>query len=143
MKCLFLDADGVLNSRDTTDFKNNLWPVDPYMAFMVGKIQLDTDCVIVVSSSWRHHPEGMAAFNKLFNNVIDKTPSLNIVGYENSPRGHEIQAWLDAHPEVTRYAIIDDDSDMLDTQKPNFFQTTFQHGLTEEIALAVTNHLNA
>src|SRR3954452_22364746 len=26
-------------------------------------------------------------------------------------QGHEIQLWLDEHPEVTRYAILDDDYD--------------------------------
>lgn len=135
MKVLFLDVDGVLNSRNSTDFRNNLWPVDNYMVFLVGKIQLDTDCAIVISSSWRHHPEGMRLMREKFLNVIDKTPSLGV-------RGDEIQAWLDAHPDVTTYAILDDDSDMTDEQLPNFFQTTFDDGLTEEIALAVTKHLS-
>ena len=58
-------------------------------------------------------------------------------------RGHEIQEWLDKHPEVTRYAILDDDSDMLPEQMPNFFKTTFQNGLIEDIAKKVTEHLNA
>lgn len=142
MKVLFLDVDGVLNSSDSTNFKNNLWPVDDYMCFMVGKIQLDTDCAIVVSSSWRHHPDGMKLIREKFNNVIDKTGTSDKVGYDEKPRGHEIQAWLDAHPEVEKYAILDDDSDMLDSQKPNFFQTTFKEGLTPEIAKAVTEHLN-
>ena len=143
MKILFLDADGVLNSRNSTNFQNNLWPIDNYMCFLVGKIQLDTDCAIVVSSSWRHHPEGMAKFREKFNNVIDKTPTSGLANYEDKPRGHEIQAWLDKHPEVTKYAILDDDSDMLPEQLPNFFQTTFDDGLTDVIALAVTKHLNA
>lgn len=137
MKVLFLDVDGVLNSINTTSFKNNPWPTDPYMCFLVGKIQLDTDCAIVVSSSWRHHPEGMELLRKRFNNVIDKT------GSDGRCRGDEIQAWLDQHPEVTAYAILDDDADMLVGQAENFFKTTFQDGLTEDIALAVTNHLNA
>lgn len=142
MKVLFLDVDGVLNSSDSTNFKNNLWPVNDHMCFMVGKIQLDTDCAIVVSSSWRHHPEGMELIRKKFDNVIDKTPTLGLVGYEDKPRGHEIQAWLDSHPEVTKYAILDDDSDMLPEQLPSFFQTTFEHGLTENIAKQVTEHLS-
>lgn len=142
MKVLFLDVDGVLNSRQATNFKNNLWPVDDYMCFLVGKIQLDANCAIVVSSSWRHHPEAMELIRKKLSNVIDKTPTSGLVGYDEKPRGHEIQAWLDAHPEVTRYAILDDDSDMLDSQLPNFFQTTFDTGLTEQIAMSVINHLN-
>jgi hypothetical protein len=136
VKCLFLDIDGVVNSRSTTDFSNNLWPIDPYMAFMVGKIQLDTGCIVVLSSSWRYHPDGVAAARKIVN-LYDTTPKMN------RSRGEEIQAWLDKHPEVTTYAILDDDSDMLPEQLPNFFQTTFEYGLNEEIALAVTRHLSA
>lgn len=137
MKCLFLDVDGVLNSRNSTDFKNNLWPVDNYMVFLVGKIQLDTNCAIVISSSWRHHPDGMRLLREKFDNVIDKTPSFG----GSKLRGDEIQDWLDRHPEYRTYAILDDDTDMLQSQLPNFFQTTFETGLTENIAKAVTAHL--
>ncbi len=42
-----------------------------------------------------------------------------------------------------RYAILDDESDMLLWQKDHFFQTSFENGgLTEEIAKKVTEHLN-
>lgn len=141
MKVLFLDVDGVLNSRNSTDFKNKLWPVDNYMCFLVGKIQLYTKCSIVVSSSWRHHPDGMKLLEERFVNVIGKTPSSELVEYDDKPRGMEIQAWLDKHPEVEKYAILDDDSDMLENQLPNFFKTTFESGLTEEIAEKVIEHL--
>lgn len=136
MKVLFLDVDGVLNSSDSTNFKNNLYPVDDWMCFLVGRIQLNTDCAIVVSSSWRHDPRGMETIRAKFNNVIDKTP------YADGCRGDEIKAWLDAHPEVEKYAILDDDSDMLEEQLPNFFKTTFKEGLTEEIAKKVEEHLS-
>lgn len=135
MKVLFLDIDGVVNSRSTTDFRNNLYPIDPYMAFLVGKIQLDTDCKVVLSSSWRLHPDGITAVEKAVVKVIDKTPYLDGI------RGDEVKAWLDKHPEVTKYAILDDDSDF-HTDQP-LFKTTFEFGLTEEIAKSVTEYLNA
>lgn len=140
MKVLFLDIDGVLNCITTSGFhvrdaKDALWPLDPYMAFMVGKIQLDTGCEIVLSSSWRWSEDGVAKVRKLVN-LLDITPKIN------GSRGEQIQAWLDKHPEVTAYAILDDDSDMLPEQLPNFFQTTFDNGLTEDLALAVTKHLS-
>lgn len=145
MKILFLDVDGVINSRDSTNFKNNLWPVDDYMCYLVGKIQLYTDCSIVISSSWRHHPEAMDILKDKFNDVIDKTPDLydDLNAGKHILRGDEIQAWLDNHPEVTRYAILDDDSDILDEQKPNFFKTTFKTGLTDDTANSVIEHLNS
>ena len=56
-------------------------------------------------------------------------------------RGMEIQEWLDRHPEVTHYAIVDDNADMLPHQW--LFQTTFERGLTAEITEAIIAHLNA
>jgi hypothetical protein len=58
-------------------------------------------------------------------------------------RGYEIQAWLDLHPGVTRYAILDDDCDMLLHQLPNHFRTVSELGITPEIAARVIAHLQA
>ena len=131
-----LDIDGVVNCK-TSNFSTDGFPLDRYMAFLVGKIVLDTDCKVVLSSSWKHHPDGIKIVEKHIVPLLDKT------GEEGNIRGDEIQAWLDKHPEVTKYAILDDDSDMLESQKPNFFQTSWETGLTEEIAKKVTEHLNA
>lgn len=54
-------------------------------------------------------------------------------------RGDEINDWLAKHPEVDKYAILDDDSDFYDDQP--LFKTTFKDGLTDEIAEAVIEHL--
>lgn len=134
MKVLFLDVDGVLNSRNTTNF-HELYPIDQYMAFLVGRIQLQTSCEVVLSSSWRHHPEGVENVSKRVVELLGATPFLS------GCRGDEIKAWLEEHPEVEKYAILDDDSDMLVEQAPNFFKTTFEEGLTDEIAEAVIEHL--
>lgn len=56
--------------------------------------------------------------------IIDSTPVLN------GRRGHEIAHWLAAHPEVTTWAIVDDDSDMLPEQRHRFVQTDFSDGLS-------------
>ena len=137
MKILFLDIDGVVNCS-STNFKTSLWPLDRYMAFLVGRIVLETDCKVVLSSSWRHHPEGFAVVEKHIVPILDKTPELSLT----TIRGKEIQDWLDRHPEVTRYAILDDDYDMLPNQKDNFFPTSWGTGLTDEIANKVIAHLN-
>ncbi len=140
MKILFLDIDGVVNCA-TTNFKTDLWPLDRYMAFLVGKILLDTGCQIVLSSTWRHHPEGVAIVEKHIGKVLDITPRGGEI------RGEQIKAWLDSQSVksdffVEKYAILDDDSDMLEEQMPNFFKTSWQTGLTDEIANKVTEHLN-
>lgn len=145
MKILFLDIDGVVNCESTTQRHRGFIGIDPYMAFMVGKIQLDTDCQIVLSSSWRVTQDGVDEVEQQVAPIFDKTGKSWYDKEKNhsSTRGEEIQVWLDAHPEVTRYAILDDDSNMLDSQLPNYFKTTWLNGITPEIAKAVTDHLNA
>jgi hypothetical protein len=56
------------------------------------------------------------------------------------PRHKEITAWLSSHAEVSRYAVIDDEDDELDSFP--LFQPSTSTGLTEEIALGVADYLN-
>lgn len=137
MKVLFLDIDGVVNKRDNYDRSKNMgpYPIDSYCAFLVGRITLSTGCKVVLSSSWRHHPEGVQNVSQRVVELLDKT------GTEGKYRGDEVQAWLDRHPEVDKYAILDDDMDFYVYQAPNYFKTRFEDGLTDEIAEAVINHL--
>lgn len=146
MKILFLDIDGVCNSEETFRKEpHQHFPIDPYMAFMVGKIVLDTGCKVVLSSSWRHHPESVKEIEKRIVPIHDKTGSCC-----TGIRGAEIYWWMQKNVPHTvrgeegfRYAILDDDSDMLLWQKDSFFQTSFKTGLTEDIMNKVINHLNA
>ena len=144
MKVLFLDIDGVINNANTS-FTTGLWPLDRFAAFLVGKIVMHTECKAVLSSSWRNHPDGVDIVGKHITPVLDKTCRswYDEKTDHHSIRGEEIQKWLDEHPEVERYAILDDDSDMLEEQMPNFFQTTWEEGLTEEIMNKVIKHLNS
>ena len=137
MKVLFLDIDGVVNKQENYDRSKNTgpYPIDSYCALLVGRIQLQTGCEVVLSSSWRIHPEGVQNVSKRVVRLLDRTPCLPGI------RGDEVQAWLDKYPEFDKYAILDDDMDFYVYQAPNFFKTTFQDGLTEEIAEAVINHL--
>mgnify|MGYP007026551141 CR=1 FL=1 len=99
---------------------------------------LQTGCKVVLSSSWRHHPEGRQNVSERVTELFDITPTLG------KYRGDEVLAWLDQHPEVTKYAILDDDMDFYVYQAPNFFKTRFmEEGLTDEIAEAVIKHLNS
>jgi HAD domain in Swiss Army Knife RNA repair proteins len=56
-------------------------------------------------------------------------------------RGYEIQAWLELHPEVDRYAILDDDTDFLEHRLPNFFHTSPNRGITQRLADKIVAHL--
>lgn len=140
MKILFLDVDGVLNTYKT----GGLYTLTKTKLKLLQEIVLKTDCKIVLSSTWRKDDY---AFRKLIKTlsyrgmqIYGKTPVLH-----NVPRGVEIAAWLEAnaHERVQRYAILDDDSDMLESQLRNFFQTDGDYGLTNTIAYRVTHHLNS
>lgn len=158
MKVLFLDIDGVVNCSKTMQRHRGVIGIDPYMALLVDRIVQATGCEVVLSSTWRLWPETREEVKRQVCQFIDTTPQLlrsmsnggfingedydGKGGYQSASRGYEIQDWLDRHPEVTQYAILDDDSDMLAQQKPNFFKTTWDDGLNEEIANRVIAHLN-
>lgn len=138
MKILFLDVDGVLNSQDTmTKDPSAFFPIDAYMAFLVGRIQLNTGCQIVLSSSWRHNEESVSHIEKRVSQLFGMTPDL-----PGKSRGDEITEWLSHHPDVSNYAILDDDMDAGIGHGRHFFKTTFLNGLTTEIGEEVTQFLN-
>lgn len=135
-KILFLDIDGVVNCKTTQQRHRGAIGIDPYMALLVARIIESTGCLPVLSSSWRHSPDGFEEVERQVYKMHDVTPRLN------RARGEEIKDWLSRHSEVTKYAILDDDNDMLEEQKPNFFRTSWDTGITEEIANKVIKHLN-
>ena len=90
-----------------------------------------------MSSSWRHSQDGIEEVKKQVVDIFDITGKCC-----SGIRGVEIYNWLNNHKEVTKYAILDDEGDMLLWQKDNFFQTSWDTGITEEIAEKVTKHLS-
>lgn len=134
IKVLFLDCDGVVNCEKTFQRHRGVIGIDPYMAFLVGNMIDDLDLKVVLSSSWRHSKEGIDEVSRQVYQVFDITPSCSGI------RGEEIKQWLDRHPEVEKYAILDDDTDMLPEQFPNFFKTSWKDGVTPEIIKAVRKH---
>ena len=149
MKILFLDVDGVLNSRDyvyrmrAKDKKYRLWlDTDPEAVKLLQGIIEATKCKVVLSSTWRLYEDSRKHVKEKVCHYIDCTADLQRGAKRGIvARGEEVKLWLDQHPDVTQYAILDDDSDFLPYQW--LFKTTFNHGLTPEIAEAVISHLNA
>lgn len=143
LKAIFLDIDGVLNSakwfRDNAD-NPNIKPyreMDPQLVGRFNRIIKETGAKIVLSSAWRCHDnwhENMIK-NGITDNFIDRTGN----GHDGI-RGMQIREWAMKHEELLRYAIIDDDSDMLWGQP--LFKTDWETGLTEEIADQVIEYLN-
>lgn len=151
MKILFLDFDGVI----TTYLSK--WKIDMDKVKIINKICDKTDAKIVVASSWRIGYRGVVhtfqeylkqyftknqyldhfkeEFNKFINNIVGMTES-------GSYRGNEIKFYMNDHPEVENYVIIDDDSDMCDYQLFNFVQTDTYEGITERDAKLCVDILN-
>lgn len=148
MKVIFLDFDGVITIPPR-------WTINIDKLKNLKKIIDATDAKIVVSSSWRssniertkEHIIDRTSNNDIINwfidNIYDITPFISNDKYKGTGRGGEIQTWLDAHPEVENYIILDDDSDMLMSQLYHFIETDWMFGLTErevELSIAVLNN---
>ena len=136
MKVLFLDIDGVVNCESTRVHFMGFIGIDPRRAAYVRHIVAATGCEIVLSSTWRYHEQDREEVRRKICDFLDVTPS---VAWS---RGGQIAAWLADHPEVTRYAILDDDTDILPSQQTNWFQTFWKTGLTQQVVDSVILHLS-
>jgi hypothetical protein len=113
MIVLFLDIDGVLNQSDTKTRLDGWVGIDPRNVKILNRLVETINPVIILSSTWRY----MTGLKKTEDHLIemgfvgklsDATP-----GQDDKARGLEIQEWLDGHPDVKKFAIIDDNPDMV------------------------------
>ena len=127
MKVIFLDIDGVLNSRKYINslgdglFDNPTYQMDPVAVARLNVITNATKAKIVVSSSWRlpflMHPTPLPALQAcmqsygITGDIIGMTcERANAV---RNRRGKEIQIWINDHyNDIEKFVIIDDDTDM-------------------------------
>lgn len=119
MKVIFLDIDGVLNSRiyDRKRDWNAQTDVDETRLPLLKKIVQETGAKIVLSSTWREHwdkdcgkcdADGVYINASLFKHgleIFDKTPDLG----RGADRPEEIRTWLNSAREpVESFVILDD-----------------------------------
>lgn len=120
MKVIFLDFDGVLNSRAYDRVRN--WNdektfIDKTRLTLLKEIVDKTGAVIVLSTTWRNHWNKRYELRDITGKIIvdifteagleiyDKTPNLGI----NAERYDEVKAWLeDYQDEVESFVILDD-----------------------------------
>lgn len=142
---IFLDIDGVMNrlgtfeeGRTTTKWEGYIG-MDPELVALFNYIVKRIDAYVVLSSTWRMDPNWQETMRKngFDFEFLDKTPR-----HPGKRRGEEIYAWLKQNRDIKRYAIIDDDSDMLVLQKPHFFHTDYRLGLTKEMATEIIRYLS-
>lgn len=133
VKVIFLDFDGVITT------KKSKWRLDDEKMSLVKEICDKTGAKIVISSSWRRNDVETtlkSVFGKDYDDSHYLLNSKMVVGVTERPastfRGTDIQKYLDTHPEIENYVILDDDTGMLDSQREHFVNTDSYLGISKE-----------
>ena len=146
MKIIFLDFDGVLTTP-SSDYTFTKDAID-----RLGHILSETGAKLVITSSWRSETVEQMR-NLLSGNQSSATRYIRfpyvkeIIGVTPHCgawlRGQEIQKWLEnTRFPVERYAIIDDEEQYLQNQKPFLVRTSHSIGITDEDVESVIRLLN-
>jgi hypothetical protein len=139
MKVVFLDIDGVLNSRawvKDLGRDRGLGHLEPAACARVQRLCDDTGAKLVISSTWRLIHK-RAVIGDMFRARELTTTILGMTAALHTKRGHEIQAWLDASSAIADLGtidgmvIIDDDFDMAHLE-PWHVKTDVERGFTDE-----------
>lgn len=136
MKVIFLDIDGVLNCATTKRRLRGSPFVDEDKLLLLKDLVEKTGAELVLSSTWRLgllYPD-VAAFAVDTDALVDELHKYSLSLYDHTPRlsdrqrGYEIAAWLEKNPDVEKFIILDDDSDMAHL-KAHLVQTSWLAGL--------------
>lgn len=143
MKVIFLDVEGVLNTRETYErvYRTRGYTtmidleLDMFRLGYLKQIIDETDAKIVLSSSFRHffnkendvvYPTSFKG-KKLYDNfkryeieIYDITPIFN----DKKTREEEIKEWLSNRDDIESFVIIDDEPNKFDELYPNLIQTS-------------------
>ena len=156
MKVIFLDIDGVLVTRNSIKYQYLNFPDEPNIRFSkkavknLNKLVRLTKAKIVISSTWRlfHSLEKLQNIfeeQKIEGEIISTTSVEKATVEEDIPRGQNIADWLEQHPKVKQYVIIDDDvqADCIQFHPYNCVETSYKRGFAPEDrfneALAILN----
>jgi hypothetical protein len=85
MKVIFLDIDGVLNTTSSRKPSKDAKVIEPALLRRFRSLVADTGALTVLSSTWRHEPDGLACARSLGLPFGDVLPDLR-----PRPRNEEI-----------------------------------------------------
>lgn len=128
MRVCFLDIDGVLNSTRSLVAIGVGYPgkmerqddpkLDPIAVSLLMKAHVEFGFKIVLSSTWRIGYSTEELIEMWQDSMLryygwNDFPIIGATSWvHDRPRGEEINLWLDEHPEVEDFIIVDDDGDM-------------------------------
>ncbi|OGU63211.1 MAG: hypothetical protein A2W30_08070 [Ignavibacteria bacterium RBG_16_36_9] len=137
VKILFLDIDGVLNSKLYYKYiykPENGWSrFDPYCVVLIKRLIEEFSLRIVITSTWRN-----GIVDRLMRELEENDLVYHLHKDWHTPiirpanRGIEIKLWLDDHPEATEFLIIDDNENLLEYQMNRFVKTNNYAGMAQE-----------
>lgn len=126
MRVLFLDIDGVLNRVGTKERCGHFLGVDRKLSTkLLAWLKAVGDVKIVLSSTWRKHPEMWQHLKDAGIEWIGMTPDLG-------SRGFEIEVWLASNDPIEDWAILDDLTCFLPHQKPRHVCPNPDIGITDD-----------
>jgi hypothetical protein len=148
---IFLDIDGVLctfgeynrNRRkfwDKYDLAGTLrlpYEFNPKCVKVFNEILDETDADIVLSSDWRTHYnlqelDNIFKFNKVVKSPMDVTEvHPTSMSFLERNRGGEITMYLEKHPDITTYVIVDDLNLTKFVPEGHFVLTTEREGIKQ------------
>lgn len=111
MDVIFLDFDGVLNSRHFRVTRSGM--IDEKHMTFLHRIVKATGARVVLSTSWRIHwdasPKNRSETGWEMDQILGKY-GIEIIGKisDGLDRVQGIRHWLDGHPDAERYVILDD-----------------------------------
>lgn len=163
MNIIFLDIDGVLNTKRYRDIQVKYdgineeeakFNFDPKCMKFLKKIVEETNAYIVISSTWKYDKEkdddlywlnliGNLNIYKLKDRVIDCTPDLRAELRTFNCRSAEIEKWLTLNNgKVNNFVIIDDDYNINECIINHLAPCEEQYGFNEDVYMIAKKILN-
>lgn len=139
MKAIFVDADGCMIDDSWADKCLAEEGYDPYnydefnprSLCLLARLVKETEGEVVFSSSWRLDELSFINAKMQFEEV-----GIHLYGYTTldwhtgQTRSDEIALFLAEHPEITNYAILDDEEITNEILRAHWVKTTFKEGFT-------------
>lgn len=134
-KVIFLDMDGVLAFGRWVKIDDKTYEaiIEETQLQRFAELIEATKATVILSSAWRRCKSDRKQISEALESVgVAWDPENRTPDTKNGNRADEIQAWLDKHPEVKKFAVLDDDATAA-VFGENYFQTYWPEVSNEEV----------